>query len=211
MLLALIRHGESTANSRQVLLGRKDVPLTERGRAQALAIAVSVDGLSADAVVASPLQRALDTAAPIAARLGLAVDTEHGLIEMDAGEVDGMTYQEFREKHADFLRRWLSDECPDVPMPGGETLRQVQERGWAAVEGLRRRHPDGTVVAVTHNFVILTLLCRATGTPLNQFRRFKTALAARSLVDVREDGCTLLQLNDTSHLRASGLLDAGWW
>jgi probable phosphoglycerate mutase len=92
-------------------------------------------------------------------------------------------------------------------MPGGETLAEVQARAWGAVERMRAAHPDGTVVAVTHNFVILTLLCRALGLPLSHFRRLRQALAARTVLDVRESGSALLQLNDVSHLIAAGLAD----
>jgi probable phosphoglycerate mutase len=90
-------------------------------------------------------------------------------------------------------------------MPGGETLREVQERAWIAVSEAREAHPDGEIVAVTHNFVILTLICRAIGLPLADFRRVRQALAAKTVIDVSERGATLLQLNDQSHLLGAGL------
>jgi probable phosphoglycerate mutase len=92
-------------------------------------------------------------------------------------------------------------------MPGGETLREVQDRAWEAVERMRAAHPDGEVVAVTHNFVILTLACRALDLPLAGFRRLRQALASKTVLDVRDSGSTLLQLNDNAHLLAAGLGD----
>ena len=92
-------------------------------------------------------------------------------------------------------------------MPGGETLAEVQERAWAAVQRMRAAHPDGTVVAVSHNFVILTLVCRALELPLARFRRIRQSLAARTILDVGEDTAALLQLNDLAHLAAAGLAD----
>ncbi|MEX0786511.1 MAG: histidine phosphatase family protein [Dehalococcoidia bacterium] len=205
MRLLLIRHGETDHNAEQIALGREDVPLNERGRqqAQALARAAKAGELPGPiaAVYSSPLDRALATASPLAEVLTRSVSIEQTLIEMDVGEVENQTFAELRERYPDFLRAWRSDDCADVSMPGGESLRQVQERAWALVESLRARHADETVVAVTHNFVILTLLCRVLGLPLGQFRRLRHDLGAVSLVDLTDERETVLALNDRCHLQ----------
>ncbi len=224
MRLLLIRHGETAHNAEQLALGQADVPLTERGRLQARALAEGLAGNEAGngaplltrfgsiaAVYSSPLQRAADTATHVAEALGLAVQTEPGLIEMDVGEVEGQTMAQLRERYPDFLRAWVSDQLADVPMPGGETLRQVQERAWAAVEAIRERHQDETVAAVTHNFVILTLLCRVLGLPLTHFRRFRHDLAAVSVVELTKKRQVVLVLNDRCHLHAEGLAGGSSW
>ena len=90
-------------------------------------------------------------------------------------------------------------------MPGGETLREVQERAWAAIERMREAHPDGEVVAVTHNFVIATVVCRALDLPLPDSGGCGIGLASRTVIDMREGGATLISLNDDAHLRAAGL------
>ena len=207
MRLLLIRHGETDRNAERIALGREDVPLNERGRAQAQALAA---GLAADrtdgfiaAVYSSPLQRALATAQPLAQALALEVQTEEGLIEMDVGEAEGRALSELQERFPDFLRAWRSDQVADVPMPGGESLRQVQERAWGAVESLRERHDNETVAVVSHNFVILTLLCHALDLPLAHFRRLKHDLAAVSIVEVAKEHQVVLSLNDRCHLRES--------
>lgn len=210
MKVALVRHAEATANASGLALGRKDVPLTERGRLQAAALATAFDGWRIDAIVSSPLRRALDTAGPLAARFGLEVEIAPGFVEMDVGETDGLTFADLRARYPEFLERWLSDDCADVPMPGGETLRQVQDRAWAEIERLYERFADGAVVVVTHNFVIGAVLCAVTGAPLSRFRRFRQALASRSLIDVHPGARTLLALNDTAHLRAAGLGSDPW-
>lgn len=210
MKVALVRHAEATANASGLALGRKDVPLTERGRLQAAALATAFDGWRIDAIVSSPLRRALDTAGPLAARFGLEVEVAPGFVEMDVGETDGLTFADLRARYPEFLERWLSDDCADVPMPGGETLRQVQDRAWAEIERLYERFADGAVLVVTHNFVIGALLCAVTGAPLSRFRRFRQGLASRSLIDVRPGARTLLALNDTAHLRAAGLGSDPW-
>jgi broad specificity phosphatase PhoE len=204
MRLILVRHGETAHNAERVTLGREDVPLNERGRAQAQAVARA---LAANqrfgeiaAVYSSPLVRARDTAAAIAGCLGLAVRIEERLIEMDVGELEGHGYGELRERHPDFLRVWMSEDLADAVMPGGESLRQVQERAWPAVESLLERHADGTVVAVSHNFVILTLLCRTLDLPLARFRGLRNEVAAYSAIELTGTRRMVLTLNDRCHL-----------
>lgn len=218
MRLLLIRHGETAHNAEQLVLGQADVPLTERGRLQAQALARRLAGESektgaahvADrgapaAVYCSPLQRALATAKPFADDLGLSLRIEPRLIEMDIGEMEGLTFAELRERYPDFLRAWVSDQVEDAPMPGGETLRQVQERAWAALETIRDRHVDQVVAAVSHNFVILTLLCRVLGLPLSHFRRLRHDLAAISVLDLTVKRQSVVAINDRCHLEGVGL------
>ncbi|MBI5284492.1 MAG: histidine phosphatase family protein [Chloroflexi bacterium] len=206
MRLILIRHGETAHNRDQVTLGRADVPLNERGRAQAQALAASFHRPPV-AIYASPLQRAFDTATAIGAATGVEVTAEAALIEMDVGEMEHLTARELRERYPDFLGAWLGGGATDARMPGGETLREVQDRAWGAIERIAAAHPDGEVVAVSHNFVILTLICRALGLPLADFRRLKQALAAKTVIDLRDGVATLLQLNDNAHIIAAGLGD----
>jgi len=207
MRLVLIRHGETDHNAEQIALGREDVPLNERGRlqAQAIAAAAKAGGLPGpiDAVYSSPLERALATASPLAEALTKSVRIEQALIEMDVGEVENQTYAELRERYPDFLRAWRSDDCADVAMPGGESLRDVQERAWAAVEAMRERHAEETVAAVTHNFVILTVLCQALDLPPDKFRRLRHDLAAVSLIELTAERSAVLLLNDRCHLQGN--------
>ena len=91
MRLILARHGETASNRDGLGLGLQDVPLTEKGRHQAEALAEALAGVKIDAVYSSPLRRALDTAQAIASRHGLEVVVDEGLTEMDVGELDGLT------------------------------------------------------------------------------------------------------------------------
>ena len=204
MRLLLIRHGETDHNAERLALGREDVPLNERGQLQARALAEALAGASfgdITAVYSSPLQRATATASPLAEALELPVQIEAGLIEMEIGEMEGLTFPQVRERYPDFLRDWLSDRLADVTMPGGESLRQVQERGWATVEAIRDRHPNETVAAVSHNFVILSLLCQVLGLPLARFRSLRHELAAVSVLELDASRNALVTMNDRCHLR----------
>jgi broad specificity phosphatase PhoE len=199
--LLLIRHGETDDNAGRLALGRRDVPLNERGRTQAQNLAGALaERFEIAAIYSSPLQRALATARPLADELRLDIAIEPALIEMDIGELESLPFDVVRARYPDFMKRWLSDELADAIMPGGESLRQVQERAWPAVEAILERHRDELVAIVSHNFVILTLLCRVLDVPLAQFRRLRQDLAAFSLVELTADRRTLLRLNDRCHL-----------
>jgi len=200
--LFLVRHGQTESNRLNLVLGRDDVPLNERGLWQAERVARALAREPLAAVYSSPLQRALDTARAVAAPHDLAVQIEQGLIEMDIGEVDGLTLAEVGSRYPGLLKAWASEEGPDQPMPGGERLVDVQERAWAAVQDLAARHADETVAAVAHNFVILTLLVRVLGIRLAQFRRLRHSLAAVSVIDFLPARVLLVRLNDTCHLEA---------
>jgi phosphoserine phosphatase len=209
MRLVLVRHGETEHNAGGITLGRADVPLNDRGLTQARALAslaghshshILADASAIGAVYASPLQRATATAQPLADALSLDITAEPLLIEMEIGELEGMPFQQMRERYPDFLRQWLSDEVADARMPAGETLAEVQDRAWQAVNEMGARHEDGTVVAVTHNFVLLSLLCRVLNLPLSKFRGLRQDLAAVSLIDLSGPAVRVVTLNDRCHL-----------
>lgn len=206
MRLILLRHGETEHNRGQLTLGRADVPLNARGLLQARALADSFVAPPA-ALYASPLLRARQTADAIAVRTGLGVTIDDDLVEMDVGEMEHLTGQEMRERYPGFLQLWLSDPA-EARMPGGETLAEVQARCWGAVQRILAEHGDTSVAVVAHNFVVLSLVCRALGVPLAGFRRIKHGVAARTVIDINSNGdCTVLQLNDVAHLLAAGLAD----
>jgi broad specificity phosphatase PhoE len=206
MRLILIRHGETEHNRGNITLGRADVELNDRGIAQARVLADSF--IRPPAIVySSPLCRASDTASAIARHTGCEVQADNDLVEMDVGEMEHVTGEELRERYPDFLRVWMSDECADARMPGGETLREVQERAMRFVERAAAAHVNETVVAVSHNFVILTVVCEALGLPLSGFRRMRPAVASKSVVDMRDGRMRLVRFNDVAHLARAGLAD----
>ncbi len=201
MRLLLVRHGETDWNRDWRSLGQTDIPLNQVGREQARRVAQALSSERLAAIYSSPLSRALETAQGIAQAHGLSVAMEQGLMEMDAGELDGLFFPEMREKpeYAELLRRWATD-ATEVRFPGGENLREVQERAWAVIERIVGNHSDGSVVVVSHNFTILTILCKAIDLSLSQFRRMRSSLAGVSALDFNERGATLVLFNDTCHL-----------
>jgi broad specificity phosphatase PhoE len=200
VLLYLVRHGETESNRLGLALGRNDVPLNEQGILQVERLAKALSREPLAAVYASPLRRTLETARAVAAPHGLEVAVEERLIEMDIGELDGLTFADVRARYPGLLEEWMSGPGPSMPMPGGERLVDVQERAWAAVTELAERHPAAAVAAVTHNFVILSLLTKVLGMELSQFRRLRHAVAAVSVVDFTPAWTLLVRMNDTCHL-----------
>jgi len=198
--LFLVRHGETESNRLGLALGRNDVPLNERGVMQAERLGLALSREPFVAVYASPLRRTLETARAVAGPHGLEVAVEERLIEMDIGELDGLTFAEVRTRYPGLLEEWVSGPGPNMPMPGGERLVDVQERAWSTVTELAARHAEEAVAAVTHNFVILCLLTKVLGLELSQFRRLRHAVAAVSVVDFTPGRVLVVRMNDTCHL-----------
>ncbi len=198
--LILVRHAESIANRDRRALGQADPPLTDLGQRQARAVAAALRDQPLDHAFASPLQRARETAEAIVAGRAIPLDLAAALVEMDIGAMEGLDFRDAAQRYAEFFSRWQSDHAPDVPMPGGESLRQVQERAWAVVGPWFQPERPETTLVVTHNFVIRTLLCRALDLDLPLFRRFQLELASITVVDGGARHGTLRVLNDVHHL-----------
>ena len=152
--ILLLRHGQSTWNAEHRWQGWADAPLSDVGRAQAAAAVDALRGERFDAVVASDLARAFDTATVIAEALGLGtVEIETGLRERDVGAWSGLRTEEIEAKWPGQLAAWRAGELTAIPEGEGEIIDRVR----AAIERILVSHPGGTVLAVTHGGVIRTL------------------------------------------------------
>ncbi|MEX2236549.1 MAG: histidine phosphatase family protein [Dehalococcoidia bacterium] len=166
----LVRHGQTDSNLYGISQGRNDTVLNATGLLQAEAVAGALRSKPIKAIYSSPLQRALQTAAPLAQALGLEVTVDDDLVEMDQGELEGLNREQMQERHPDFLKAWVAGEACDVPIPGGESLSGVQQRMRAAFGRILAGHPDDEVVVVSHSLAIKTYLCLAGGLDLREFR-----------------------------------------
>src|SRR5262245_43157723 len=158
-VVLLVRHGQ-TPTTGAVLPGRaKGLHLADAGRQQAERVAARIAELkTVDAVYASPLERARETAAPIAAARGLKVQIERGLQECDFGEWTGEQLKALMK-----LPEWNTvQRAPSTfRFPGGESFTEMQLRIVGAVDTLRARHPGGTIVCVSHADPIKALVAHA--------------------------------------------------
>ena len=151
MRLVLVRHGESTGNITQVLQGR-DETLTERGRAQARAVATHIaNTYDVRKLYASPLARAFETASIIGAAVGMEPEPREPLAEINVGRAAGLTVQQWVEQHPEQERGWTLEGI-DFEWPGGESGRQLGQRVATELDRMIEQHrgEDGTVVAVSH-------------------------------------------------------------
>lgn len=190
-----VRHG---AHDRldHMLCGRMPgVSLGTSGQAQALALAAQFKGRAVAAIYSSPLERARETAGPIAAALGLPVQVDHDLIEIDVGAWSGKSFEELRPDPAWTL--WNSQRALARP-PGGETMLDVQARAMRAVERVRAEHPDQAVMIVTHSEIIKLALAYHLGLPVDAYARFEIDPASVSVLAVGEWGSKVHGLNDIS-------------
>ena len=178
----LVRHAAHGLLGR-VLAGRMPgVPLSNEGRAQAAALAATLAARPIRAVLSSPVQRAQETAAPIAARLGLPVLTDPGLDEIDFGAWTGATFDALDGQPAwDTWNRFRSF----APTPGGEAMAAAQARALAAVA--RAAADGGEVVLVSHSDVLKAVLAHFLGMPLDLLHRIELAPASRSMLVLFED------------------------
>jgi broad specificity phosphatase PhoE len=165
--LILIRHGETDWNVEGRWQGHADVPLNERGRAQAEELAESLAGDRIGAIYASDLLRTVETAGPLARSQGLEIRIDPRLREIDQGEWQGLLIDEIQTRYAEEFR--LRRENPlEVAPPGGETALQVQERVLAAVQDILAAHPGGTVAIVSHGFALAVIRAYFTGIPIRE-------------------------------------------
>jgi probable phosphoglycerate mutase len=200
--LLLVRHGETALNASGRYSGRGDVPLSERGEAQALATGMRIAAIApaTAAVVTSPLVRCTGTAAAIADALGgVPVVVDQDLVECDFGEWEGLTFAEVRERWPDRLGNWLADTS--VAPPGGESFAAVSTRARRATAALRTAYPRQTVAVVSHVSPLKLILRDALAAGDAFLHRLFLDPVGLSTVDYWPDGgIAVRSVNDTSHL-----------
>ncbi len=192
----LVRHAAHDRVDR-VLCGRMPgVGLGDAGRRQAEALArrFAAAGGGLDAVWTSPLQRARETAEPIAARLGLLARASDALCEIDFGAWTGQAFDALRDDPR--WRRWNEARGGERP-PGGESMAEAQARAMAEVERARAGHPDGRVALVSHGDVIKAVLAGVLGLSLDAHARFEISPGSVSALAVWDGGGKVLRMNES--------------
>ncbi len=192
--VVLVRHGTTTTTG-QVLPGRAPgLHLTEAGRAQAEAAAGAIAALRPRprALYVSPLERARETAAPIATALGLRASVERGLNECDFGGWTG-------KRLATLARRAEWRRVQQAPstfrFPEGESFAEMQQRVWSTLERLAERHRGQSVVCVSHADPIKAAVTFALGVPLDLFQRTVISPASISVVTIGAGAPVVLCVN----------------
>lgn len=205
MIVTLLRHGSTAWNEQGRMQGRRDVPLSERGRAQVLAWRMPADEHHASAGhhaapaawVSSPLRRAVETAEILS---GETPRVDEALTEMDWGDWEGFTLDELRSRYGiEFARNEAAGL--DFRPPGGESPRDVVRRvqRWLAAVGADHQ----PVVAVTHKGVLRAILAVATGWDMSGKPGIRLRDDAVHRFAVSQDGAlSVLQCNVMLHSRS---------
>ncbi len=197
--ILLIRHASNDYVATRRLAGRTPgVHLNERGREEAQAVAERLAFVSLAAVYSSPLERALETAGPIADRHGILTRPLDGLIETDCGEWTGASIDELSRTDLWHLIQ-ASPSC--ARHPGGESTTEVQARMVAVVEELRITHAGQRVVVVSHSDPIRLLLAFYSGLHMDMFQRLALDPASISEIEFGPPRPRLIRSNDCAHLR----------
>jgi probable phosphoglycerate mutase len=183
MNLYLVRHGESAFNAEGRIQGQLNPPLSPLGLRQSTA-----------------LVRAMQTAAPVAAALGLAPRTDDRLLELNAGVFQGLTWPEINQRIPAEGDAWKSQN-PDFRIPGGESRRDLMVRGQAALAAIREAGHN-QVIVVAHGGVLTAALKALLGVPAerNPFVLYNGSI---SMVEWNSQ-FRLMTLNQMEHLHASG-------
>jgi broad specificity phosphatase PhoE len=199
MRILLLRHAETEWNRERRFQGWRDVPLSATGREQAESAARLLAATRIDAVWSSPLARARDTAAIIAAPHRLAVQESEAFREMGFGDWEGLTREEVRERYPDAHRAWA--ESPhEAAWPGAEPLAAVRVRALAGLEALRAAYTGQTVCLVSHGITGRLLILEALGLGPDRLWSFQLSSTGISELEFRDDWTTLHRMNSLIHL-----------
>ena len=180
-----------------VLCGRMPgVGLGDDGRWQAESLARRfAEAGGVDAVWTSPVQRARETAQPIADGLGILAWDSDALCEIDFGEWTGQTFDALRDDPR--WHRWNEARGDERP-PGGESMAEAQARALGELERAREEHPDGRVVLVSHGDVIKAVLAGVLGLSLDAHARFEISPGSVSALAVWDGGGKVLSMNEAA-------------
>ncbi len=193
----LIRHAETDAVGK-TLSGRiAGVHLNANGRRQAAQLAQALAQVPMQAIYSSPLERAMETAEPLARARNLSIRTCEAVNELDFGEWAGKPWHEL-----DPLPEWrrFNSLRSLAPAAGGELMLEAQARIVHEMECMRRRHPDQHVAIVSHADIIKAAVAHAAGIPLDLFQRIEISPASFSTITLTEHGPSILRLNTTVEL-----------
>lgn len=199
-LIYVIRHGYTESNDRDYFSGQIDVNLAAEGRVQAEKCAEFFKDIHLDAIYASDLRRAVDTATPLARAKSLEVLTDPGLREINGGKWEGVDYAKLGDDHPNEAKVWFNDmvnaRCPD-----GESIRELSERVKAAFMRIGEENKGKTVCVVSHATPIRAITTYAQFGSIENLRDSRWASnASVSLLEYENGRFSMRFFDSTDHL-----------
>lgn len=204
--IVLLRHGQTAWNANKRIQGQLDIPLDDTGLWQAERLAQALEGEGIEVLYCSDLQRARQTAAPLAARTGLVAHTDPALRERGFGRFEGQTYDDIETQWPDDAQRWRRRELDFAP-GGGESLTVFYERAVKALQTLAARHTGQTLAVVAHGGVLDCIYRAAVRVDLQAPRSWQLANATINRLLWTPEGFSLVGWNDAGHLEGMGALE----
>ncbi len=204
--LIIVRHGRTAWNKDVRFRGAVDIPLDEVGliQAQLTAKAVRNRWPAAAAIYSSPLPRAIQTATPIAAALGLPIQNHPGLSDLSYGDWTGCTPEEVQARNPEMYQLWLT-RPQDVRFSSGDSLAQMQDQQVQMLQQLQAMYDGQRVILLSHQLVIRVLLCTLLDIGLEKIRQLGQDTAAINLARYRNGRGSVVTMNDTCHLAEVGI------
>ena len=201
--LIFVRHGQTNGNVEGRWQGWTDTPLNELGSKQADLAARRLGELKGQvhALYSSPLSRAYQTAQPIAQSLGLPVRLVEDLKEFHFGEIESMTFDEVADKFPQLLARWDDRHDLSFAYPGGETRIAFMQRIADALDVLVTRHPQDTIVVVSHGGALRATLSHFFPEETDLWGSFTAGNCSLTYVQVNGRCTELAKLDDREHLQ----------
>lgn len=199
--LILLRHGESEANSLNIFSGQSNVPLTELGVAQAeLAAKYLLESEKIDVIYSSDLDRAYNTALPIATALGLPIIKDSTIREFDVGLWVGKTHEQIKKEYPE---SYYQDFCARQ-YPGGEYVPDAFERSVSNITRIANDNPDKTVLIASHGGIIRCFDAFSKGYSKNEINKVSGPHnASISIYKIEGERITPIRTDITEHLEAA--------
>jgi probable phosphomutase (TIGR03848 family) len=194
----LVRHGVTEHTGQRISGWLEGIELSDHGREQAKALAERLADVGFAAVYASPIERTMDTARPIADAHGLTVKVRRTLGEVEYG---GWTNRSMKVLARTKLWQQVQSFPSGARFPDGEAMYEVQTRAVAELEKMRRDHPKEKVCVVSHGDVIRLVTAHYLGVHIDLFQRIIVAPASLTVVSVSDSGPHVLTVNSTIEWR----------
>ncbi|MFC1981662.1 alpha-ribazole phosphatase [Chloroflexota bacterium] len=198
--LLLVRHGNTKLNSAQRFWGHTDVELSTAGIIQAERLRDRLAAEKIDAIYSSNLSRAKVTAEIIASRHRSPVRTCAELIEISFGWVEGLTFDEIKQRFPE-LAELMADRRSRPQFPGGEGFDDLNKRVEKFLPELEKHSTEETILIVAHSGILRLMVCHFLEIELQHWRQIHLDLGSLSILDTCPQGAILSLLNDVSHLK----------
>jgi len=200
MKLIVARHGESVWNRKGIIQGQLDSPLTELGQRQVAALCQALADINIDHIYSSPASRAVASAERLAKQFHCAINLDARLHERHYGVLQGQSYQSLRNVHSEMVQPLLAGN-PQVTPPSGESINEVCDRSLSCLHQLYARHPQETLLLVTHGDVLEVIIWALKGRQNDDdLHRYSHQNASYARLEITEQGITLNNWGVGTHL-----------